>query len=167
MQVGKFGGGSMTVRGKSWVLKYYVRNSKDEKKVRKCVAFARTTLPADKAMKIAERMMRPINAHWRNKSRGEKMIEKAKRKIKRLSWDDRIKMLEAQGGRCAVCRTGDPGKNGWHYDHDHETGAWRGVLCLHCNVGLGYFRDNVETMQAMIDYVLHHKGGQALLPIAA
>lgn len=38
------------------------------------------------------------------------------------------RMLEAQGGGCAIC--GSPGKTRrLHVDHDHRTGRIRGLLC--------------------------------------
>ena len=59
-------------------------------------------------------------------------------------------MLVAQGGRCAACGTREPGtKKGWHVDHCHETGAVRGILCHHCNVGIGKAKDNIETLRAL------------------
>lgn len=45
-------------------------------------------------------------------------------------------MLEAQGGKCALCPTehGTTGKGGkLHIDHDHQTGKVRGLLCMFCN----------------------------------
>ena len=73
-------------------------------------------------------------------------------------------MLAAQGYRCAICRTDDPGirKNAkqlagwptvWNIDHDHETGEVRGLLCRGCNVALGAVRDSVTTLVAMIEYL--------------
>lgn len=38
-------------------------------------------------------------------------------------------------------------------DHDHNTGNIRGVLCRHCNSGLGFFCDSVERMQRAIEYI--------------
>lgn len=41
-------------------------------------------------------------------------------------------MLEAQDGKCAVCRK-PPGKQRLNVDHDHKTGLVRGLLCWTCN----------------------------------
>jgi hypothetical protein len=58
-------------------------------------------------------------------------------------------MVEAQGGVCALCRERPPE----HVDHDHVTGAVRGVLCSCCNQGLGNFRDRVASLRAAVDYL--------------
>lgn len=57
-------------------------------------------------------------------------------------------LLERQGGRCAICRTDTVGGNGkrWHIDHDHATGIVRGLLCMKCNLGLGYFDEDHHRM---------------------
>jgi predicted nucleic acid-binding Zn ribbon protein len=52
-------------------------------------------------------------------------------------------MLAAQGGCCAICRSATTnGRGGFQVDHDHATGAVRGILCNSCNQGLGRFRDD-------------------------
>jgi hypothetical protein len=62
-------------------------------------------------------------------------------------------MLAGQGGRCAICGTDEPGWHGWNVDHDHETGVVRGILCGHCNVGLGHFADDADRLRAAADYL--------------
>lgn len=63
-------------------------------------------------------------------------------------------LLHAQGGVCAICKTASPThKNKWHVDHDHQTGMVRGIVCGHCNAGLGYFRDSVESLRSAIEYL--------------
>ncbi|WP_250003924.1 endonuclease VII domain-containing protein [Actinoplanes sp. M2I2] len=58
-------------------------------------------------------------------------------------------MLWRQFGRCAICRAPDP----QHVDHDHRTGAVRGILCFNCNGGLGQFRDNQDYLAGAIEYL--------------
>lgn len=42
------------------------------------------------------------------------------------------KMLEEQGGVCDICKR-PPKNNRLSVDHDHDTGAIRGLLCPPCN----------------------------------
>jgi hypothetical protein len=59
------------------------------------------------------------------------------------------RMAADQGGTCAVCRERPP----VHVDHDHATGAVRGLTCFNCNGGMGQFRDRVDIMRKAIDYL--------------
>ena len=53
-------------------------------------------------------------------------------------------MYDEQGGKCALCRKNLylPNrilKTNIHVDHNHETGIVRGMLCMNCNVNLGWY----------------------------
>lgn len=68
------------------------------------------------------------------------------------SWYDRT--LAAQGGRCAICGTSNPGrKRRFKIDHDHATAEVRGLLCHHCNVGIGLLGDSPLTLRAAVGYL--------------
>lgn len=57
--------------------------------------------------------------------------------------------IDANMGRpCHIC--GEPSTDA---DHDHETGVFRGLLCRHCNLALGHFRDRPELLRTAADYV--------------
>jgi hypothetical protein len=64
-------------------------------------------------------------------------------------------LLEAQGGRCAICNTpGDPhGGRPLIPDHDHLSGRARGLLCHQCNTGLGMLADDPERLRTAIVYL--------------
>lgn len=69
-------------------------------------------------------------------------------------------LLVEQGGRCAICRTDDPGKKGiWHIDHCHGSGVVRGLLCSPCNTGLGHFKDSIENLVRAVNYVARARDG--------
>jgi len=56
-------------------------------------------------------------------------------------------LLAKQGGCCAICRNALKREGrGINVDHDHVTGAVRGLLCPACNKGLGLFRDSIESL---------------------
>ena len=68
--------------------------------------------------------------------------------------DEANAMLGRQGGLCAIC--GQP-MDKPSLDHNHVTGKVRGFLCDHCNRGLGYFKDNIETMLCACLYLERDK----------
>lgn len=61
-----------------------------------------------------------------------------------------------QGGRCAICRQRPEVDRRLAVDHDHETGAVRGLLCSNCNLMLGNARDNVATLGRAVAYLADH-----------
>lgn len=67
-------------------------------------------------------------------------------------------MIAAQGDACAVCGGRNRGNKSLGVDHDHATGAVRGLLCDSCNSGLGRFRDNPDLLIAAAWYLRRHKG---------
>ncbi len=65
--------------------------------------------------------------------------------------DEVDEMLHRQAGLCPICRR--PLGDRPHVDHDHATGAVRGLLCFTCNVGLGNFADDVQRLSRAADYL--------------
>lgn len=72
------------------------------------------------------------------------------------------KQFISQEGKCQIC--GVPisltGRE-THADHDHDTGKFRAILCFKCNLGLGYFREDINILASAISYLSVHKGGKA------
>ncbi len=71
---------------------------------------------------------------------------------------DYVQMLEKQNGVCAICHKPETHvKNGklamLAVDHCHTGGHVRGLLCVNCNLMLGYSKDNVDTLQRAINYL--------------
>ena len=73
-----------------------------------------------------------------------------------ITQTDYDRMVEQQDGKCAICLkfpTVIRGCARLHVDHDHETGAVRGLLCSLCNLGIGKLRDSVENLTRAIAYL--------------
>lgn len=91
----------------------------------------------------------------RNKDKRRAQFLKQTYGISVQEWEN---LLAAQGNVCAICKTKEPGKRGWHTDHNHETGVVRGILCSNCNTGLGLFQDNTSTLASAIVYLENSRG---------
>ena len=89
---------------------------------------------------------------WAEKQR----IKVKKRSLSKfgLSEEEYIAMGEKQNWLCAVCNTDI--RNSKYIDHDHASGRVRKLLCFHCNVGLGHFRDSKDLLESAIRYIQDH-----------
>lgn len=54
---------------------------------------------------------------------------------------------------CKICNQSCSSGYKLSVDHCHLTGEIRGLLCLRCNKGLGYFKDNPEFLSKAIKYL--------------
>jgi hypothetical protein len=74
-----------------------------------------------------------------------------------LTPEDYNLLLERQEGKCKICGAQDSHRTGTKYnlfvDHCHTTGKVRGLLCHHCNAGLGHFKDSVEFLEHAKEYL--------------
>lgn len=61
-------------------------------------------------------------------------------------------MIE-QEGRCKICKDDLLEAAYPAIDHDHATNKFRGLLCLHCNTGLGQFKDSIKLLLAAVAYL--------------
>jgi hypothetical protein len=90
-------------------------------------------------------------AHWCKpcqKAATKASQEKARPGKYGITQADYDRMVVEQGGRCAICLVDDPGRTRkvWCIDHDHETGAVRGLLCGDCNTGIALLKENLANL---------------------
>lgn len=72
-----------------------------------------------------------------------------------ISLEEYKRLNEEQDGKCAICggKRMYGNKTGLAVDHNHSTGAIRGLLCDPCNLGLGKFNDDLELLTKAISYL--------------
>lgn len=75
-----------------------------------------------------------------------------------MTLEDFAAMVAAQGSRCAICASDDPGGRWgtWCIDHDHQSGRVRALLCVACNSGIGHLRDDPVRCDAAAAYLRKH-----------
>ena len=89
-----------------------------------------------------------------NKSQRQKLREKYG-----LHPDEYLQLHAEQGGVCGICRMPDAGFNSdgsprrLAVDHDHATGAIRGLLCVNCNLILAHAKDRIDLLLTAADYL--------------
>ena len=75
------------------------------------------------------------------------------RKTYGLSLKEFSALSAAQGDVCAICGSKCGNYSRLSVDHDHETGAIRGLLCNTCNRGVGLMKDNPAVLRAAAEYL--------------
>lgn len=105
---------------------------------------------------------REYSRQWRinNPVAYKKAYIKSMRKRKYgVDEDTYQRMLEEQGHRCAICgheeklKSNGVDVDNLSVDHNHRTGAIRGLLCHNCNRALGLLADDPQRLAAAIVYL--------------
>lgn len=78
-------------------------------------------------------------------------------KTPKLTRTEYKELLEDQNYVCAICFGDEPIEKKFSVDHDHDSGEIRGLLCTRCNLGLGLFKDSIETLESATEYLMKTK----------
>lgn len=81
-----------------------------------------------------------------------------------ISREEYLRKSEEQGGRCAICKQGESGRDidgRWlAVDHDHKTKKVRGLLCTRCNTLLALLEERPDIIILMREYLALHTSSQ-------
>ncbi len=75
-----------------------------------------------------------------------------------ITYAEYQKLLEKQGGACAICKKPETIKSKKRItrlavDHCHTTGKIRGILCFKCNTSIGLVENNPELLNNIKNYL--------------
>lgn len=105
---------------------------------------------------------------FNRKCKAEWLAQREQRKLNKLNYDYRDatlkkkygitgkqydQMLKQQGGVCKICQQKCSTKRKLAVDHDHGSGAVRGLLCFQCNSAIGKLKDSVTLLRRAADYL--------------
>ena len=102
---------------------------------------------------------REAMTRWRDKGdnralASKRSVDSARKRRYGMSVHEIAAWLAEQGGCCAICQQPlSVATRQCHVDHDHMTGANRGILCSGCNTGIGLLRDDAELLRAAEAYL--------------
>lgn len=106
--------------------------------------------PAYRERRIAYDAKRRETAERRAYERNLKLVNKYG-----ITQDEYDTLAKAQDHLCAICKV-QPNDQRFNVDHCHKVGTVRGLLCHHCNLALGHFKDSIESLQNAIEYLQKH-----------
>jgi hypothetical protein len=86
---------------------------------------------------------------WCRTCRSEYRNANCRGKFRDVISDEALADIKATITECVICGVEEP----LVVDHDHKTGRVRGMLCNHCNRGLGHFRDDPELLEFAAQYL--------------
>ena len=69
-----------------------------------------------------------------------------------LSIEEYNKLLDKVGNTCPICGKSF-GEVSPVIDHNHKTNRVRGIICRHCNLGIGFLEDDVKILYNAVKWV--------------
>lgn len=93
---------------------------------------------------------------WCRSCRSNYRSETRRGQYREMISDDLLKDIIENINECVICGT----KESLVVDHCHKTNVVRGMLCSHCNRGLGHFRDDPELLEFARIYLLFYSNNK-------
>ena len=90
---------------------------------------------------------------WCRECRGSYRSEIRRGNYRDMITDSGLKDILSSVFSCTICGSEET----LVIDHDHKSSVIRGLLCNHCNRGLGHFRDDPELLEYARIYLLAAK----------
>jgi hypothetical protein len=113
-----------------------------------CEEFYREKTGTKRCVKCQKERMKKIYASDAYKSKHRASDRFRRRGCTEAQYNER---MQKQAGKCEIC-----GKELWQelrIDHDHKSGALRGLLCDKCNLGIGHFADSPDVLRKAAQYL--------------
>lgn len=83
-----------------------------------------------------------------------------KTQFRNIGWTPEMyaKVFTEQKGVCAICGNSCPSGRNLAADHEHTNPPKpRGLLCVVCNLMIGYAKDSIDTLNKAIEYIKKYK----------
>ena len=77
------------------------------------------------------------------------------RKLKQYGLSE-LQYNELASKGCAICGGPPRGRGRYHFDHEHLTGKFRGLLCATCNPAIGLFKESQTLLIRAAGYLAEH-----------
>lgn len=97
---------------------------------------------------------REKSREWARKNR-ERLRDSVSRCRYGMTWDEYRQLMAIKS--CQICGTDFGGKVRGEIDHCHETEIVRGRLYRNCKLGLGHFKDNLERLRNVVEYLSRYR----------
>lgn len=100
--------------------------------------------------------IRAYRIYYNAKNRRRNILMSRLHRLKKygLTFETLKIKLDSQNGLCDICQITMKKPQ---IDHNHTTGRTRGLLCVRCNIGVGWIEDPIMASKAQ-DYLRRHDG---------
>lgn len=93
---------------------------------------------------------------WEKDNPEKHAKSKIRTKVRRINLLHNLEQIEnklTNQRLCEICNQPPSTNEVLSIDHCHTSGKFRGLICNPCNLALGLFRDNIDTLKNAIEYL--------------